>query len=214
MTDLYDDLLGAPEDEGRFYGVAIGVVTNLKDPKAWGRVKLKLPWLAEDVETDWARVAMPMAGPGFGTWFMPEVNTEVLVAFEHGSLEHPYVIGSLWNGKASSPPHDRSGKNDVRSITSRSGHRIRLVDTKGEESIEIVDRSGKNSIVVDTVQNSVTISAEGDIAIRSTKGKVTLHGKAGVEVGTDAALTLQGKAKAELTSSGQLVVKGAIVNIN
>jgi uncharacterized protein involved in type VI secretion and phage assembly len=208
-------MFAVPPRPNRFFGVAIGVVTNIKDPDALGRVKLALPWLAPDLETDWARVAMPMAGAGFGTWFVPDVNSEVLVAFEHGSLEAPFVLGVLWNGKDKPPETmDSRGANDVRTVRSRSGHVVRLVDSQGGEKIEIIDKAQKNSIVIDTAKNSVTISAASDIVLRSTGGKVTISGKAGVEVVSDSELKLTARAKSELSASGPLVLKGGVVNIN
>ena len=83
--------------EDRFFGVVVGVVTNNQDPDGMHRVKVHFPWLSDDVESNWARVAAPMAGGNRGVYFLPEVDDEVLVAFEHGKVDHPYVIGSLWN---------------------------------------------------------------------------------------------------------------------
>ena len=80
-----------------------------------------------------------MAGKERGLYFLPEVDDEVLVAFEHGSPDAPYVLGGLWNGKDVPPESNADGKNDRRSIMSRSGHVIRLNDKEGEEQIEIVD---------------------------------------------------------------------------
>ena len=87
----------------RFYGVVIGVVTNNHDPRSLGRIKVKFPWLSADNESNWARVASLMAGKGRGALFLPEVDDEVLVMFEHGYMEHPYVVGALWNGKDTPP---------------------------------------------------------------------------------------------------------------
>ena len=83
----------------RFYGVVVGIVTNNQDPDNMHRVKVRFPWLNQDHESNWARVATSMAGNGRGAYFLPEVDDEVLVAFEHGLIDQPYVIGSLWNGK-------------------------------------------------------------------------------------------------------------------
>ena len=164
------------------WGLVIGVVTNNKDPDGLGRVKVALPWLADGFETDWARVASPMAGPARGLYLLPEVDDEVLVGFEHGRPDAPFVLGALWNGKDKPPETNSDGKNDRRSLTSRSGHVIRLTDTKGEERIEILDKSGKNSVVIDTKTNTVTVSADTDVVVRATKGKLTLSGDGGVEI--------------------------------
>src|SRR5215510_12918555 len=88
---------------GRVYGVVIGTVTDNKDPGGLGRVKLRFPWLVEDDESDWAPLATLMAGNQRGSFFLPEVDDEVLVAFFHGDPRYPFVLGSLWNGQDKPP---------------------------------------------------------------------------------------------------------------
>jgi uncharacterized protein involved in type VI secretion and phage assembly len=207
---LWPDDAGAPQ-----WGVVIGIVTNNKDPDGLGRVKVALPWLAERFETDWARIASPMAGPARGLYALPEVDDEVLVGFAHGRLDAPFVLGALWNGKDKPPESNADGKNDRRSLTSRSGHVIRLTDTKGEERIEILDKSGKNSVVIDTKANTVTVSADADVVVRATKGKLTLSGDGGVEISSakgDVKVTA-GKGM-DIKANAKLVLKGTTVDIN
>ncbi|WP_327343097.1 phage baseplate assembly protein V [Streptomyces europaeiscabiei] len=214
MTEIFDQLPdpGTARADGPFQGVAIGIVTNNRDPDGLGRVKVALPWLADDAETDWARVAVPMAGAGRGFWFLPEVDDEVLVAFEHGNPEVPYVVGALWNGKDRPPVTNSDGRNDVRAIRSRSGHVIRLTDTDGDEAIEIVDRSAKNSIVISTKDNRITITADADIVI-SAGGALRLSGN-GVEIVSKADVNVQAKSALAVKSGGRLDIKGSQVNIN
>jgi uncharacterized protein involved in type VI secretion and phage assembly len=214
MTESLFDLLGR-RDEGasRIYGVVCGVVTNNKDDDGLGRVKLKFPWLSDDQESFWARVATPMAGPERGLYVLPEVDDEVLVAFEHGDPRFPYVVGALWNGKAKPPEKNDDGKNNHRTLKSRSGHIVRLDDTDGEEKIEIVDQSGKNSIVVSTKDNTIVIKADADISITSANGKLKLSGK-GIELSSQADVTIEAQQAGKLQASGQLTLKGATVNIN
>ena len=215
MTSLLDLFL--PRDEGadsRVFGVVTGVVTNNQDPEGLGRVKLKFPWLSDEEESDWARVASPMAGKERGLWLLPEVEDEVLVAFERGDIRYPYVIGSLWSKNAPPPLSNDDGKNDLRILKSRSGHVIRLNDKDGEESIEIVDKSEKNSIVISTKDNKITITAESDVTIESKNGKLVLSGKNGVEITSGAALKAEAQADAEIKASGQMTVKGATINLN
>src|SRR5687767_13756357 len=91
---------------GRWYGVYPAVVTDIKDPENGGRVKVSLPWSPDTGSARyewWARVATMMAGANRGTWFIPDPGDEVLIAFEGGDPEWPYVLGGLWNGKDSSP---------------------------------------------------------------------------------------------------------------
>jgi uncharacterized protein involved in type VI secretion and phage assembly len=211
--DIFSQLMAPSEAESRFYGVAFAVVTNNKDPDGLGRVKVKLPWMDEQAESDWARLVSPMAGAGRGFYFLPEVDDEVLVAFEHGSPEHPYVLGALWNGKDKPPESNSDGKNNVRTIKSRSGHVIRLTDKDGDEKIEIVDKSAKNSIVISTKDNTITITADADVAIQSSKGKLKLSGN-GVEINSKAGVKIEAAQNMDLKATAQLNIKGQMVNIN
>jgi uncharacterized protein involved in type VI secretion and phage assembly len=124
LAELLQYPEGQAAHDGRVFGVVVGVVTNNQDPDKLGRVKVRFPWLSQDDESYWARIAVLMAGNNRGAWFLPEVDDEVLVAFEHGDVRMPYVLGALWNG-VDAPPRDNSdGKNNQRVIRSRSGHEL------------------------------------------------------------------------------------------
>lgn len=151
----------------------IGMVTNNNDPKKWGRVKVKFPTLTEEHESHWARVVAIGAGPDRGFDCLPEINDEVLVAFEHGDIAFPYILGSLWNGKDKPPLENDDGENNIRMIKSRSGHKIVLDDTEDKEKIIIEDKSGKNIITIDCEKNSLSVQIEEDINIEA-KGKITI----------------------------------------
>src|SRR5688572_3781263 len=91
---------------GRWYGVYPALVTNIKDPDGQGRVKVSLPWSPDTAGARyeaWARVATLMGGNNRGSWFVPDVNDEVLVGFEGGAAHRPYVLGGLWNGQDKPP---------------------------------------------------------------------------------------------------------------
>ncbi len=214
------DALNAGEREGgRTAGVAAGIVTNNHDPEGLGRVKIRFPWLSDNNETDWVRIATFMAGPERGAFFLPEVGDEVLVAFEHGDINRPYVLGALWNGAATPPEADGDGRNNIRKIKSRSGHeiifndddtamqekieihtgaghRILLDDSSGREKIEITDKTGSNKIIIDSVQNSISLESAMQLKIKAQI----------IEIEAGAMMTI--KAGATLT------VQGALVKIN
>lgn len=190
---------------GWISGVVIGVVSNNKDDDGLNRVKVTFPWLSEDEESHWARVVCFMAGDQRGALFLPEVGDEVLVAFEHGDINRPYVIGALWNGKDKPPLTNDDGKNNVRLIQSRSGHKVILDDTDGSEKIEIKDKTEKNSIVWDTASNTITISADKDISLKAPQGKISLDAQ-------EVAIT--SSANTTIEASGTMTVKGATVNLN
>jgi uncharacterized protein involved in type VI secretion and phage assembly len=210
--ELLQSLVGPSDPAGHVYGVAVGVVTNNQDPDGLGRVKVRFPWLSDEDESHWARVLTPMAGNQRGLYFLPEVDDEVLVAFQHGDIRFPYILGALWNGK-DKPPERNDGANNLRTIKSRSGHIIRLDDTDGAEKIEIIDKAQKNSITVNTAENTITIAADADITIRSGSGKVILQGN-GVEIKSQADVQVEASQGMELKASSQLNIKGSVVNIN
>jgi len=214
---LYDLVKNEKEEmKGkRMEGVFAGVVTNNQDPEKGARVAVKFPWFTE--ESYWARVATLMAGKDRGTFFLPEVGDEVLVAFDHGDINYPYVIGVLWNGEDTPPETNSDGKNNIRKIKSRlghelifndeenkgnieihtkAGHKIILDDSSGGEKIEINDKTGNNSILIDSAQNSIAISSQMKLSIKAQS----------IEIEAGGTMTLK--------SSGTLTIEGSIVKIN
>jgi len=207
MSSSLVDLLtpAAPHEQGRFFGVVVGIVTNNQDPDKMARVRVKFPWLSDDHESWWARIATPMAGSGRGIYFLPEVNDEVLVAFEHGDVRSPYIVGALWNGQDAPPANNDDGKNNIRLVHSRSGHLIRLDDTDGDEKIEIIDKTGGNKITIKSSDNSMSLECTG---------KMTLHAQAGIEITSDTDIKIQANTTMDVESTAPMTIKGATVNIN
>jgi phage protein D len=178
-------------------GLVVGVVTDNKDPEDMGRVKVKYPWLSQEHASDWARVAIPGGGPQRGMQFLPEVNDEVIVGFEQGDINYPYVLGGLWNGK-DAPPSKNSeaiagGKVNKRSIRSRTGHLVTLDDSDNAPSISIVDNTGKNTIVFDSKKNKLTVHFEGDMLFEAPNGEIAIKGKT-INAEATEGVTLKGKS--------------------
>jgi len=213
-TSLLDLLHPSGEQgSGRYYGVVVGIVTDNRDPHNMARVRVKFPWLSDDNESWWARMAVPMAGAGRGSYFLPEVDDEVLVAFEHGDVRSPYIVGALWNGKDSPPANNSDGKNNIRVIHSRSGHLVRLDDTDGDEKIEVIDKTGSNKITIKSSDNSMKLECRGDMSL-DCQGKMTLHATAGIEINSDATVKINANATMDIESSAPMTIKGATVSIN
>ncbi len=213
LLDMLVNGEGREATSARISGVVVAVVTNNQDPDGMGRVKVKFPWLGDEDESFWARVAVPMAGKERGFYFLPEVDDEVLVAFEHGDARFPYVVGALWNGKDAPPAKNDDGKNNVRVIKSRSGHVIRLTDEDGKEKIEIIDKSKKNSVVFDTAKNTITITTDKDILLSAPKGAITLDAKE-IKMKSSADTKIESGAGMDVKASATMNIKGQAVNIN
>ena len=194
-------------------GVVVGIVTNNQDPEALGRVKLKFPWLSDDQESDWARIASPMAGLERGMFFLPEVDEEVLVTFEHSDIRKPVVLGGLWNGTDKPPADNEDGENNIRLIRSRSGHVIVFDDTEGSEKIEIIDKKEKNKITIDTAENTITITTDKDIALTAPEGKISLDCKE-LEVKASSSAKIESDQSLDVKAGATLTIEGQTVNIN
>jgi phage baseplate assembly protein gpV len=177
-------------------GVVTALVTNNDDPKKWGRVKLKFPWMADDFESDWVRMLQVGAGPDSGASMMPEVNDEVLVAFVQGEVRQPVVIGALHNGKDKPPLVDGlfdNGRVKRRGFVSRRGHRFVFVDDPGKPGIEIHTGDQKLKIELDEAKGEIRISCKGKVAIEADGGELSLKGQT-VTVEAQTQLKLKGQA--------------------
>jgi len=199
---------------GRIGGVVIGIVTDNADPEGLGRVRVRFPGLSDDDIGHWARIATLMAGTGRGTFFLPEVDDEVLVAFENGDITRPYVLGALWNGEDAPPDTNADGSNNLRFIRSRSGHIIRLDDTDGSEKIEVIDKSEGNTITIDTANNTITISSSKDINIEASQGTIKISGQ-NIEISSTSATKVEAQGGLTLDGSpGNTDIKGTMINLN
>jgi uncharacterized protein involved in type VI secretion and phage assembly len=136
-------------------GVVTALVTDVNDPEGEGRVLLRFPWMPGEIRSAWAPIAAPMAGPGRGFFFSPEVDDEVLVAFEHNEFDHPFVIGFLWNGADRPPEYDRQN----RVCITPGGHSIRFED--GDPKRVIIRSNGGLSITLDDSSGSIQLSTAG-----------------------------------------------------
>ncbi len=214
-------------------GFLTGIVTDLNDPEKLGRVKVKFPTLYSNstpFETDWARLTSPYAGDQRGIFFLPEVNDEVLVCFEHGDIQRPVVMGSFWNGKdkpSMAGAADAAEDNDIKTIFTRSGHQITFSDKKGEEKISIIDKSGGNLIIIDTKEQKISIVSDKDVAVEAKKD-ITLKADGDVNIsGKNVNLKAQQGFKAEgmqtdvkgsstlnLETSGQGKLKSGMLDID
>lgn len=201
----------ALESGGHAKGVAVAIVRDNKDDSGLARVRVSFPWHSQPQQSYWARVAMPMAGKGRGVYFMPEVNDEVLVAFERGDLRFPYVVGSLYNGPDPSPVNNADGKNDVRVIHTRKHHKLTFNDgDRGLAQLELND--GKKLSISD---DEVRLEDEkgNRLVIQSKSGTLSIEAKTSVAIKAPS-ISIQATGSIEIKAGGTLTLRGALVTIN
>jgi phage protein D/phage baseplate assembly protein gpV len=201
----------------RWPGVVTAIVTNAEDPKKMGRVKVKFPWLDESQESDWARVVSAGAGPEAGFFNIPDVDDEVLVIFEHGDFNQPFVLGGLWNGKDKLPPEGESApakqKPLVRTWHSRKGHRITMDDTTNTK-IEILTKDGR-TVLLDDKNKKLVIKTSGvTLTLDDNGNKLKVESNGEVEIKASTNLKIEASANLDIKAGGQLNLKGTMVNIN
>lgn len=170
---------------GHWYGVFPALVVDIKDPDGQGRVKIMLPWSPDTSGARyeaWARLAAFMAGSQRGAWFIPDVNDEVLVAFEGGDARRPYVIGALWNGSDVPPDSmDGAGNNFRKVLRSRNGVKVTLDDQDGQENF-IVETPGAQKITLKDGPGSITIEDSNGNSIKLEIAGVTVTASAKVTI--------------------------------
>lgn len=205
----------------RWFGVYPALVSDIKDPDQQGRVKVTLPWSPDSGGAKyeaWARLATLMGGGNRGSWFVPDTNDEVLVAFEGGDPSRPYVIGALWNGSDSPPEQmDGSGNNYKKVIRSRNGVKVTLDDSDGRESLVLETPGGQKATfkdgpgsveIVDSNGNSVKLESSGVTITASAKVTVNAATMA-ISAGTltvDAGMSkFSGVVKADTVISNSVV---------
>ena len=213
-------------------GVVVAIVTDNNDPNNTARVKLKFPWLDDSYESDWARLAQLGAGPNSGAVWIPEVNDEVLVAFENGDIRRPYVVGNLYNGVDT--PNEGSGLFDNgkvkrRGFISRMGHKFIFFDDANKSGIAFISSDGNLKISLNETNSEIHISSQGKVHVESqqdmtleSQGNLKLSAQQGITLEAQSNLSLKGGSGAtldggpqlEVKASGQLKVSGAMVDVN
>lgn len=208
-------------------GLMPAIVTDVKDPDKALRVKVKFPWLDESYVSDWARIVQPGAGGNRGSVMVPEVNDEVLVAFDQGDFRRPYVVGGVYNGKdkhkdSSVEPVDQgSGKINQRSFVSRKGAGLLFDDTDGSEAIKVKTGDGNQSFELLAGENKIKLDGNGEITV-SGKGKITIKADGAdlelsgmnIKIAAQTNLEMTASASAKLDGGGMTEVKGGVVKLN
>lgn len=214
MEEMLEQLAESAESlQRKFYGLVVGKVINLVDPLALGRVQVQLPFVDDVNLSPWARVAVPMAGLGYGTYFIPNPGDEVLVGFEHGELNAPYILGSLWN--ATAPPPVPSPLLQIRTIRTPIGNQITFADIP--PTITISTPQGQTvmlspaGIQIQTGASVINMTPDG-ITITGTPN-LTLTASAAINI-TAPNVTINGATATNVQSGGVCNVTAPLVKIN
>ena len=177
------DVLHPPyQDSGAFpkSHEQMGRVVENADPLGLGRVRVQMMWQeAGSEKTPWIRLLQPHSGSGKGFYFVPEIGEEVLVGFQGGNAEKPYVIGTQYNGKEKSGYADK--ENNIKAVHTRSGHKLVFTE---DESILITDKSG-NEILLDTKGSNITITAPETMTLNAKNLNINVSQNMTTDVGNN-----------------------------
>jgi phage baseplate assembly protein gpV len=226
-----------PQMIGGTVGLLPGLICDIHDPQNWGRVKVKLPTLGPDVETGWARAVLPAAGPNRGSVVPHRVDDEVLVGFEEGDLQRPFVLGAVHNGRDSAPAATAGRRSDLSSgLTSANGHALVLTDASapGTNGVSLKQSDGNELLMsgTETVLKaadgkplklvagnaSIVLDAQGNVTIKGVN--VTISGQQGVDIKglritakASTTLALEGTASSELKGAKVDVTASATASV-
>lgn len=201
-------------------GVVPAIVTNNNNTEQhWGHVKVKFPWMDDSQESTWARLASVGASKDKGFIWMPDVNDEVLVSFEHGDFNRPYVIGSLWNGTDTVPEAIGTVVQGGAVVTrmfktgnqGTPGHIIRLTDKSGEEKIEILSKDNAVTLTLDAANKKLIINSTGNVEITATDD-LNLTGK-NVNITANSNVTMKATSNVNIEATSNATLKGMGVTV-
>jgi len=212
----------------KFYGVTTGRVINVLDPFMLGRVQVQLPFIDALDLSPWARVVTPMAGKLAGSYFIPNVLDEVLVAFEHGDVNAPYVIGCLWS--TFSPPPLPSPLPQIRAIRTQFGNQIVFTELPPSVTIQTgptpplvlpapptptadYHTFTMNPSGVEITTPTMVTMLVGTTQVVVTPVAVTINIGASSLTLTQAGVVMHAPT-ISLVADGAVTIKGAVVNIN
>lgn len=234
MSDLHGGSGGHEPDAGDhgLGGIYIAEVTQNKDSdKNLARVKVRYPWLSSSQDQSyWAPICVPMIGPEFGTYFLPEVGDIVLVAFLSGDVRYPVVVGGMWSEKDTPPETNEGGDNDFRVIKSRSGHRL-LFDDSSSGKLVLSDKSDENHLacgehgsggsgpnkygvgsppaIGSDAKKGVALGAlGGSINILCPSGKLTVEAQS-IEINAETGVDIKATGDAKIKASGKALFQSA-----
>jgi uncharacterized protein involved in type VI secretion and phage assembly len=198
-----------------FFGVVEALVEeNVGDPGKEGRVKVRFPWYSDDTVTEWCRVAQLYAGNGYGSCWVPEKGDEVLVAFVHGDMNRPIVLGGLYNG-VDKPPTSRERDEDRKLLRTRAGHQLLLEDTADARKIQLTTAGGHTLELDDQGQKVALRTSQGHALTLDDGGQaITLETSGGQTITLDGASgTVTVKATSVQVQASTVAIQASTVEL-
>jgi phage baseplate assembly protein gpV len=190
-------------------GVVIGMVLDNADPEELGRIKIQLPWLNADYISAWAPVVQLSASESFGSLWLPEIGDQVLVGFDRGNIDYPYVLGCLYSGvKRPEPPPETEGVVGERRIMSRARHMIEFNDGPELINIRIVTGDQTVSITLDAEEQALNIVSAGQVSVEAVAG-VSVKSGADVTIEAGGQLSIQAAGGISMETAGAFSVETA-----
>lgn len=207
-------------------GLHVGLVTALKgDPNGENRIQVRIPLIGAKEQGTWARVATLDAGKDRGSFFLPEIDDEVVLGFLGGDPRNPVVLGML-NSSAKPAPLQADDKNPQKGFITRSkitvlfddDKKVLTIQTPGSNSLVLDDDQGTvtltdkngNKLLLDS--NGITMESAKDLTIKAS-GDVKIDGT-NITTSANSQLQAKGSSGAEFSSGGNTVLKGSMVQIN
>lgn len=228
--NFYDELLEQREENNTFPpitapGLLNAVVKENYNEEHKGMVRVEYIMGEKDKKTsDWVRVMTPYGGNGYGNYWLPEIDTEVIVGFVQGNLNLPVVLGCMWNSTDQQPENTVTEENTLKTIMTKAGTKVTFSDESEKEkitietpaghqialddekkSVSIQDSEGKNSILLDCDGGNVTVTAETAVSLKVGSKEVWKADSNGVKITGDSI---------NLEASQGLKLKGQTTELN
>lgn len=205
--------LGSP----RLFGAVIGIVAENYSQEMPGRIRVNIPVRDEDAnQLKWAKMAMPYMGRAWGSYFLPEKEDQVILVFEDGNIEKPYIIGCIPRDKDTYLKQSATEKNQVKQIQTRNGSRITFFDDTGEEGekdkITLSTAGDGHQIVLDNEGKKIFISDKEKkcrAEFLSEQGNIKIHAEQSltVTVGDSVTIKINGESGEVKIDAQKVTVK-------
>lgn len=175
------------------------IVTDNDDPEMLGRVKVHFFWQEDEQTTGWVRVVNTYSGGERGFFFTPEIDDEVLVGFDAGNAERPYVMGSLYNGSNKPNSTFPDSNNNFKGLVTQSGLRLEFDEGKKMTSI---DTPAGNKVVISDDEKSVILSDENGNTVELSTGGIVMNSASDIVISANGKIEIEATGNANISSTG------------